>query len=121
MRAFNEQRGFFGDVFWISELEEDMQDKGLYDAFKKEFRRKNGSAWEEKRDQYAFEQDDIIEALTNCGYQSRESSERMLENDGQNYHLDVEKFAMKIEKYCRSKGEDHQVIFLMDEVGQYIG
>ena len=121
MRAFNEQRGFFGDVFWISELEEDMQDKELFDAFKEEFRRKNGSAWEEKRDQYAFEQDDIIEALTNCGYQSRESSERMLENDGQNYHLDVEKFAMKIEKYCRSKGEDHQVIFLMDEVGQYIG
>ena len=121
MRAVNEQRNFFGDVFWIAELEEDLEDKGLYDAFKEEFESINGSTWEEKRDMYAFEHDDIIEALTNCGYQSRESSERMLKNDGQNYHLDVEKFAKKIEKYCQSRGEDHQVIFLVDEVGQYIG
>ncbi len=121
MRAFNEKRGFFGDVFWIAELEEDLQDKGLYDAFKMELKKINGSAWEEIRDQYTFEQDDIIEALTNCGYQSREASVRMFENDGRNYHLDVEKFAKKVEKYCKSKGDKHQVIFLIDEAGQYIG
>ena len=121
MRAFNEKRGFFGDVFWIAELEEDMQDKGLFDAFKAEFEKINGNTWEEIRDQYTFEQDDIIEALTNCGFQSRESSERMFESDGRNYHLDIERFAKKVEKYCREKGDHHQVIFLMDEVGQYIG
>lgn len=121
MRAFNEYRVFSGDVLWIAELEEDLQDKGLYDAFKEEVRKISGNAWEEVRDRYSFEQDDIIDALTNCGYQSREASVRMFENDGQNYHLDVEKFAKKVEKYCRSKGDDHQVIFLVDEVGQYIG
>jgi len=121
MRAFNEHRGFFGEVFWIAEFEEDMQDKGLYDAFKDEILRINGSPWEEVRDRYSFEQDDIVEALTNCGYQSKEASVRMFENDGGNYHLDVEKFAKKVEKYCRSKGDDHQVIFLVDEIGQYIG
>ena len=121
MRAFNEHRGFFGDVFWIAELEEDLQDKGLYDAFKEEIRKISGSAWEEIRDKYSFEQDDIVEALTTCGYQSRDASARMFESDGRNYHLDVEKFAREVEKYCRSKGDDHQVIFLVDEVGQYIG
>jgi len=121
MRLFNEKRGFFGDVFWIAELEEDLEDKGLYDTFKDEFKKINGSSWEEKRDQYAFEQDDIIDALSNCEYQSRESSVRMFENDGRNYHLDVEKFAKKIEKYCKSKGDNHQVVFLVDEIGQYIG
>jgi hypothetical protein len=104
MRAFNEHRGFFGEVFWIAEFEEDMQDKGLYDAFKEEIRKISGSAWEEIRDRYSFEQDDIVEALTTCGYQSREASVRMLENDGRNYHLNVEKFAREVEKYCRSKG-----------------
>ena len=121
MRAFNEHRGFFGEVFWIAEFEEDMQDKGLYDAFKEEIRKISGSAWEEIRDRYSFEQDDIVEALTTCGYQSRDASARMFESDGRNYHLDVEKFAREVEKYCRSKGDDHQVIFLVDEVGQYIG
>jgi len=121
MRAFNEHMGFFGDVFWIAELEEDLQDKGLYDAFKEEIRKISGSAWEEIRDIYSFEQDDIVEALATCGHQSREASERMFESDGRNYHLDVEKFAREVEKYRRSKGDDHQVIFLVDEVGQYIG
>ena len=45
----------------------------------------------------------------------------MFESDGRNYHLDIERFAKKVEKYCREKGDHHQVIFLMDEVGQYIG
>ncbi|MFH0904915.1 MAG: BREX system P-loop protein BrxC, partial [Methanobacteriota archaeon] len=121
MRLFNEKRGFFGDAPWIAELEEDMQDKGLYASFKEEIKKINGSTWEEIRDQYTFEQDDIIEALTNCKYQSREASVRMFENDGRNYHLDVEKFAKKIEKYCKSKGDKHQVVFLIDEAGQYIG
>jgi len=121
MRAFNECRGFFGDVFWIAELEEHLQDKGLYDAFKEEVLKLSGNTWEEKRESYAFENDDIIEALTNCGFQSRDESVRLFESDGRNYHLDVEKFAKKVDKYCRSKGEDHQVIFLVDEIGQYIG
>lgn len=121
MRVFNEKRGYFGDVFWIAELEENLADKGLLDSFKEEFKKINGNNWEEIRDQYSFAQDEIIEALTNCHFQSRESSERMFESDGQNYHLDVEKFAKKIEKYCKSKGKSHQVIFLIDEIGQYIG
>ena len=121
MRVFNEKRGFFGDVLWIAEMEEDLTNKGLYDKFKDEFRRINGDTWENKRDTYAFEQDDIIEALANCGYQSKESLERLFEADGANYHFSIEKFAEKIKKYCESKGSDHQVIFLIDEVGQYIG
>ncbi len=121
MRAFNENMGFFGDVFWIAELEEHLQDKGLYDAFKEEVLKLSDNTWEEKRESYAFMNDDIIEALTNCGFQSRDESVRLFESDGRNYHLDVEKFAKKVGKYCRSKGEDHQVIFLIDEIGQYIG
>ncbi|MCD4843299.1 MAG: BREX system P-loop protein BrxC [Methanosarcinales archaeon] len=121
MRAFNENMGFFGDVFWIAELEEHLQDKGLYNAFKEEVLKLSGNTWEEKRESYAFINDDIIEALTNCGFQSRDESVRLFESDGRNYHLDVEKFAKKVGKYCRSKGKDHQVIFLIDEIGQYIG
>jgi hypothetical protein len=121
MRAFNEKRGFYGDVFWIAELEEDLTEKGLYEQFKLEFQKIAGDSWEERRDSYAFEQDAIIDALVACNYQSRESLNTLFDNDGANYHLDVEKFAQKVKKYCKSQGKDHQVIFLIDEIGQYIG
>ncbi|WP_370576110.1 BREX system P-loop protein BrxC [Methanomethylovorans sp.] len=121
MRVFNEKRGFFGDVFWLAEMEEDLVNKGLYDKFKEEFRQISGAPWEEKRDAYIFEQDEIIEALVNCDYQSRESLERLFHSDGSSSHFSVEKFAEKVKKYCDSKGKDHQIVFLIDEVGQYIG
>ena len=121
MRAFNDMRGYMGDVFWIAELEEDLEEKGLYEPFKTEFERINGETWEERRVAYGFEQDDIIEALANCGYMSREAATRLFENDGASYTFSVEKFAKKLDKYCKSKGKDHQIIFLVDEVGQYIG
>ena len=103
MRAFNEFRGYLGDVFWI------------------EVERINGEPWEERRVTYGFEQDDIIEALENCGHMSKEAATRLFENDGAGYTFSVEKFAKKLDKYCKSRGKDHQVIFLVDEVGQYIG
>ena len=121
MRVFNEKRGFFGDVLWLAEMEEDLVNKGLYDKFKEEFRQISGAPWEEKRDAYIFEQDEIIEALVNCDYQSRESLERLFHSDGSSSHFSVEKFAEKVKRYCDSKGKDHQVIFLIDEIGQYIG
>lgn len=121
MRVFNENRGFFGDVLWLAEMEEDLVNKDLYDKFKEEFTQISGAPWEDKRDAYIFEQDEIIEALVNCGYQSRESLERLFGSDGSSYHFSVEKFSEKVKKYCDSKGKDHQVIFLIDEVGQYIG
>ncbi|MBT4469968.1 BREX system P-loop protein BrxC [Candidatus Woesearchaeota archaeon] len=121
MKVFNEKRGYLGDVFWIAELEEDLDYKGLYDKFKEEFKKISGNTWESKREAYAFEQDAIIEALNKIDYQSKESLERLFESDGSSYSLSVEKFANKVKKYCDKKGKDHQVLFLVDEVGQYIG
>src|SRR3989344_2973089 len=121
MKVFNEKRGYLGDVFWIAELEEDLDYKGLYDKFKAEFKKISGNTWESKREAYAFEQDSIIEALCKIGYQSKESLERLFESDGNSYSLSVEKFAKKVKLYCDKKGSDHQVLFLVDEVGQYIG
>ncbi len=121
MRAFNEKRGYYGDVFWIAEMEEDLDNKGLFSSFKEEFLKINGEPWENRRSSYAFEYDDVVDALVNCGYQSRDACEKLFDNDGAAYHFDVEKFAEKLKKYCDSKGDDHQVIFLIDEIGQYIG
>lgn len=121
MRVFNENRGFLGDVLWIAELEEDLQKKDLYDKFKDEFQKKNGSSWEEMRASYAFEQDDIIDALVACDYQSQEALVRLFESDGRSYHLSIAKFAEKVKEYCSQRGKDYQLLFFVDEVGQFIG
>ena len=121
MKVFNEKRGYQKKVFWLADLEEDLDYKNKYDDFKEEFKKIAGDSWENKRDAYSFEQDSIIEALVKIGYQTKESLERLFESDGSSYSLSVEDFAQKIKRYCDHKGKNHQVIFLIDEVGQYIG
>ena len=121
MRVFNEVQGFLGDTPWIADLERDLCKKGLYEQFKEMFKQINGDTWEEKRGAYSFEQDDIIEALVRCNYQSRESVTRLFESDGGGYTLSIDSFTRRIKEYCESKGPNHQVIFLVDEIGQYIG
>ena len=43
------------------------------------------------------------------------------QNSGDAYSMSVEKFAKMVQEYLEQKGDDHRVIFLVDEVGQYIG
>jgi len=121
MKAFNEEQGFMAGSFWIADMENDLTSKGLYNDFKNEFTRINGNSWEEKRDLYMFEQDDIIEAFVNINYIKREAAENLFERDGESYTFSIDKFGQKLKDYCKSKGPEHQVIFLVDEMGQYVG
>jgi len=121
MRAFNENRGYSGEVLWLADLEEDLEKKNLYDKFKEEFKRINGGNWVDLRDTYAFIQDDMIDALVNVGYQSRETCRHIFERNRSNDVFTVERFARVINDYCKRKGPSHQVVFFVDEVGQYIG
>jgi len=121
MKVFNEFRGYVADFLWVAEFEEDLESRNLYDKFKEEFKKINGTSWVERRSKYAFYQDDIIEALVNCGYQSRDACVRLFDSGEKEYSISVEKFAEILKNYTDSKGKDHQVIFLVDEVGQYIG
>ena len=36
------------------------------------------------------------------------------------YDLSIEKFVSLVNEYCEKKGPNHHVIFLVDEIGQYI-
>lgn len=121
MKVFNEHRGFVSDFPWVAEFEEDLEIRNLYERFKDEFKKINDNSWVDKRSKYAFYQDDIIEALVNCGYQSKDACIRLFEKGEREYSISVEKFSKILKKYIDTKDKDYQIIFLIDEVGQYIG
>jgi hypothetical protein len=121
MRAFNEKRGYSGEVLWLADLEHDLDKKGVYEKFKSEFRRVNGGEWVDQRDGFAFIQDDIVEALISIGYQSKETCRHIFDRDRSNDVFSVERFAKVLEEHCKGKDSSYRLLFLIDEVGQYIG
>ncbi|NBG87676.1 BREX system P-loop protein BrxC [Isachenkonia alkalipeptolytica] len=120
-KVFNEMQGFSGASPWLADLERLMTKEGTYGAFKSKFEEINGEPWEEMRDEYYFIEDDIVEALTLTTKMSEDAARNWFNKAQDSYSLSVEKFANKVKEYIEAKDQEHHVIFLVDEMGQYIG
>ena len=120
-KVFNESQGLCGEHLHLSEIERYLQKKGKYDVFKQKFQEVHGSVWEEERDAYAFNQDEIAEALSTAMGKSIDASKEWLDKSTQDFKLTVENFAKRVKEYLDSKPKDHKIVFLVDEIGQFIG
>lgn len=120
-KVFNEMQGFSASMPWLAELERTLVKNGEYDAFKSAFEKASGRTWEEGREDFYYEEDAIIEALSSATKMSEEAARNWYNKEEEGYSLSIEKFAKKVKEYIDSKGKNHHVIFLVDEIGQYIG
>lgn len=120
MKVFNEYLGYCGSIPFLAELEHKMDMDGKFDAFKAKFKEINGSDWIEAREDYYFIQDDIIETLVSLNIMSEGEAKNWAENAQSTYNLSIDKFADFVRRYCESKGKKHHLLFLVDEIGQYI-
>lgn len=120
-KVFNEMQGFCGSMPWIADLERQMCKDGVYEEFKKVFEEISGVSWFEAREDFYYEEDSIIEALSKTTKMSSEAAKNWYDKCEENYSLSIDKFASRVEEYCESKGKNHHVVFLVDEIGQYIG
>ena len=121
MKVFNEYRGFYGNSPWIAELEQRLTGDGTYDSFKSSYFKISGRTWEDGRVDYHFEGDTIIQALTESMAMSLEIAQNWFYNTENTYSLSIEQFSKKVHEYIKQKGKSHHVVFLCDEIGQYIG
>ncbi len=120
IKVFNEMRGYCGGMPFLANFEKKLDEENKFDEFKDEFKNINGSEWIDARDDYYFIQDDIIQAIVNIGFMSEREAINWSDNAEENTDLSIENFAKEVKQYCMSKGKNHHVIFLVDEVGQYI-
>lgn len=119
--AFNEMRGLCGSKPWVAAVEEKLISEGAYDSFKTTYKEISGKCWEEGRENFHFEKDSIIKALINATNISEASARIWCEKCETDFSLNVENFAVKVNEYCKNKGDNHHVVFLVDEIGQYMG
>lgn len=121
LRVFNEKLGFSGDAPHIAEMERYLVSKGAYDAFQQAFQKIHGGSWVKERDAFDFLRDEVIQALSVALKMSPESAQRWFDDSRDSYKINIESFAKLLREYLDSKGADHRIIFLIDEVGQFIG
>lgn len=121
MKVFNEHRGFYGDVPGVAEMEKHLTNEGKFLMFKDEFRQLSGYDWESRRRTFYFDKDYVVGALTKANGMSVESAREWFDNGVNNYKISIERFAKDVKEYIDSKGRNFHLVFLVDEIGQYIG
>lgn len=121
LRVFNEKLGYSGDAPHIADMERYLVSKGAYDAFKAAFATSNGSTWDKERDAVDFLRDDIVSALAASLKMTPQSAGTWFDNAREDHKINIEGFAKIVNDYLATKPAAHKVIFLVDEVGQFIG
>lgn len=121
LRVFNEMRGFCGSMPFLADLEEELTKAGKYEEFKKAFAEEYGSEWEDSRQKFDFIQDTVVDVLVDMDFMSEAAARNWCEKASGTYKLSIEDFAKRVKTYIDGKGNNHHVVFLVDEIGQYIG
>ena len=119
-KVFYEQLGFYGNDLKVAKLEQFIAKSGKTEEFRTKFAEINGDEWVNVRDTFAFFEDDVVECLTSVLDMS-ETSARNWFNGEENAEMSIEQLVKEIKEYVDSKGKDYRLLFMIDEVGQYIG
>lgn len=121
LKVFNEIQGFCGSIPYLADLERHLTEAGRYNEFMGSFENSFGKSWESSRHRFDFIQDTVVEVLDNMGFMSEAAARNWCEKATESYNISIENFAKLVNEYIRNKGGNHHVVFLVDEIGQYIG
>lgn len=123
-RVFYDHLGFYGEDLKLARLEEFIDDKGKTDEFRARYEELNGEPWLETRESYEFNSDDVIGALVDTDVMSEAEAERYLDGDDQ-VSFSIDALASKVVEYVERRRREtdgrFRLVFMVDEVGQFVG
>ena len=121
LKVLNEMQGFSGDHPHIAHMERNLASKGKLDKFHDAYVTATGRQWLTERDAYEFNRDEVVKAFMEATGQSKDSAEKWIDSAESNFSLSVENFCKWVKEYLDTKGPEHRIVFIVDEVGQFIG
>ncbi len=121
LKVLNELQGYSGDHPHIAHMERYLESKGKLKAFHTAYEQHTGLNWMQERDAYQFNRDEVVKALSETLGQSQSAAEKWIDGAEDNFSISVENFCKWVKDYLDSKGPQQRIVFLVDEVGQFIG
>ena len=120
LKVFNHSLGY-STIPQLADLERNLDKQGKLTRFKEIFEQAYGSSWEEARHEIDFLEDIMVDSLVEAEYFSEVAARNWFNKYASDYKISIEEFADLVEEYLQSKGNNEHIVFLVDEIGQYIG
>ena len=119
-KMFYKHLGFYGENLKVAMLEYYIHQMGKTEQFQKIFEEKKGKSWQETRRAFAFNGKFIIPTLMEVLDMSEEDAKAWF-NDKTSTELSIAQLVDDIKAYVATKPKDFRLLFMIDEVGQYVG
>ena len=119
-KMFYNHLGFFGDNLKVAMLEQYIDQLGKTEEFRRVFEEKKGKSWVDQRKAFAFNGKAIVPTLMEVLDMSEEDAQRWFA-DKAAVEFSIAQLVDDIKAYVSSKPKDFRLLFMIDEVGQYVG
>ena len=119
-KTFYNHLGFFGENLKVAKLEQYIDQQGKTDEFRRVFEQKKGMPWVDSRKAFAFNGKFIIPTLVEVLDMSEEDAKAWF-NDKSATEFSIAQLVEDIKDYLNIKPNRFRLLFMVDEVGQYVG
>lgn len=119
-KMFYNYLGFYGEDLKVAKLEQFLEKQGKTEDFRRVFQEVHERSWLESRDSYAFFEDDVVYTLKKVLGMSHQAATNWY-NGSENIEISIAQLVSEIKDYVDSKPDDFRLLFMADEVGQYVG
>lgn len=119
-KTFYNHLGFFGENLKVAKLEQYIDQQGKTTEFRRVFEEKKGMPWVDSRKAFAFNGKYIIPTLVEVLDMSEEDAKAWF-NDKSATEFSIAQLVEDIKDYLNTKPNNFRLLFMVDEVGQYVG
>ena len=119
LRIFNEHLGY-SNTLWVADFERQLASDQKYDVFSSKIEELYNEKWQDYRAKFRIRYAKIIAALSEIGYE-QETADFLVKSVQKEFSISAVQLGELVAQYCKSRGSDYRLIFLIDEAGQYIG
>ena len=119
-KMFYTHLGFYGENLKVAMLEQYIDQIGKTEEFRRVFEAKKGKSWLEQRKAFAFNGKFIIPTLMEVLDMSEEDARRWFQ-DKTAVEFSIAQLVEDIKAYVAARPRDFRLLFMIDEVGQYVG
>lgn len=119
-KMFYNHLGFYGENLKVAMLEQYIDQQGKTDEFRRIFEEKKGKSWVEQRKAFAFNGKTIVPTLMEVLDMSEEDAKAWFADKSQ-IEFSIAQLVEDIKLYIAKKPDNFRLLFMIDEVGQYVG
>lgn len=119
-KMFYSHLGFYGENLKVAMLEQYIDQIGKTEEFRRVFEEKKGKPWVEQRKAFAFNGKYIVPTLMEVLDMSEEDAKHWF-NDKASEDFSIAQLVEDIKAYVNKQPENFRLLFMVDEVGQYVG